>query len=86
MPAINDNRIDIGQIFNTSFRTHDQRFLALGQSARAIVAVIFFKGLGQLIDADVAGRHARIVGHDLKTPDQAAQRIDVGQAPFSAPA
>jgi hypothetical protein len=57
---------------------HDQRFLARGQAAGAIIAVARVDGAGQIGHAQARSGQRLHVGRHLIGFDHAAQRVDIG--------
>ena len=61
-------------------RTHDQRFVADLEPARAVVAIARLDRRAQILDAQPRRRQRAIVGAHLEGFGKAAERVDISNA------
>ena len=78
--CLNDNGAYVVEIADRTFGPHQQRFLAIGQAAGAIVAVVRFQRRAQLLDRQAAHREQLRLRDDLEGAYFAAQAVHIGNA------
>ncbi len=75
-----DDVAHVLQGLDAAFRAHQQRFVAVAEASGAVVAVVRFQRLLQLLHGKSARSEGRVIGHDFEAARQAAERVDVGHA------